>query len=161
MKKIIFVTGLANGGKTTTLKELIKKFGRQRLRANIYINNTTYHVRDCSNCDMGWENYQKRVRSLSQSKNLIYPLCLELGNKQDNDATIIEVINFLKSLEQTHELHFFVLANGTDNRKINQNYLDDLQSNYVNLKIFDPSQANMSNQLLEYLQTMTKGLNEL
>jgi len=160
MKKIIFVTGLANGGKTTTLKRLIQKFDKDYLRANITINSLIYHVRDGSNCDYSWEKYQERVKKYSYHKNLIYPLCLELGYN-NNTSSMQDILFFLKSLEKTHELYFFTLVNGAANRKIEQKYLDELQNSFFHLKVFDPSQADMSNQLLEYLQTTTKGLNEL
>jgi GTPase SAR1 family protein len=159
-RKIIFVTGLANGGKTTTLKQLIKKFNKDYLRANITINSINYHVRDGSNCDFSWDEYQKRVKKYSLNKNFIYPLCLELGYNH-NTSDIQDILLFLKSLEETHELYFFVLVNGAQNKKIEQKYLDELRNSFSNLIVFDPSQADMSNQLLKYIQNIPRGSNEL
>lgn len=155
MKKIIFVTGLANGGKTTTLKELIKKFGRQRLRAKIAISSIEYHVRDESNCDRSWKQYKDRVRELSNNKHLIYPLCLELGY-HNNTSSIQDILVFLHSLKQTHELYFFLLLNASDNRKVSAQCIDDLQDNFTNVHICNPSNANMSDKLLQYIQQISK-----
>jgi hypothetical protein len=155
-RKIIFVTGLANGGKTTTLKGLIHKFGRQRLKAKITIHANSYHVRDESNCDRSWKKYQERVIDLSKNKNLIYPLCLELGYHH-NTSDIHDILLFLKSLEETHELYFFVLVNGAQNKKIELKYLDEFRNLFSNLIVFDPSQEDMSNQLLKYIQLISQG----
>lgn len=154
MKKLIFVTGLANGGKTTSIKSLLKSFGKTRTGSNIKINGLPYQVRDYSNCDVGWDNFVQRVKKYSFNTNLIYPLCLDIQNKKENYPEIEQIFDFLSSLKKDHILYFFIIKHGKDNRSLENEYIETLKRVYSeqNVQIVDNNKANNSEELRKFIE---------
>jgi len=156
MNKLIFVTGLANGGKTTTIKAFLKLFGKIRTGTNITINGKSYQIRDYSNCDVGWDEFIKRVKKFSLNKNLLYPLCLDINNKENNYTNFNQIVEFLDSLNSNHDLYFFIIKNGNKNRSLKEEYINTIKQKYdlSKIKIIDNNLADNSNELKEFLESI-------
>jgi GTPase SAR1 family protein len=148
MKNIYFVVGLENGGKTSTIKSLLKMFDKKRTGSNIKINNIIYQVRDYSNCDIGRNRFKKRGEKYMK-RNLIYPLCLDIKNNPPFE----EIVEFLKKLEKNHKIYLFIIENGKNNRSIKENYVESLRAKFnKRLVSIKNSRADNSNQLLDFIK---------
>lgn len=156
MNKLIFITGLASGGKTTTIKAFLKLFGKNKTGSSIKVNNKSYQVRDYSNCDVGWDNFMTRVKKYCIDKNLIYPLCIDINNKESNYADFNQIIDFLNSLNTNHDLYFFIIKNGSRNRHLEEQHINVIKQQYGlgKIKIIDNTSADNSDNLKNFIESI-------
>jgi hypothetical protein len=113
MKKLILITGVANGGKTTTLKEIAN---RKRLfkKTIVKIADNKFHIFDNSNCDISIPCWLYKVQKVKEDGNLIGTFCID----SKNEVCPLEILDSPFIIEELKKLnvdvYFFVLPEGRD-----------------------------------------------
>jgi len=113
VKKLVFIVGLANGGKTTTLYRYIN---RKRLSENFTkkINGYKFHFSDKSNCDISIPCWLHKVYKIKEVDNLVTTFCIDFKKEicKLEELDINFVIKKLKSLGV--DIYFYILPDGRD-----------------------------------------------
>jgi hypothetical protein len=126
--KLILITGVANGGKTSTLKDLS---GRKRFHPNssLYIKGKKFYLFNNSNCDLSLQCWLHKVWKVKEDVNLIGTFCIDTKN-EICPLNILDdsfVITELKKLNV--DIYFFVLSKGRDDM-LDNNRLESFISTF-------------------------------
>ena len=145
MKKIIFLVGTANGGKSTTLNGL-KEHKNQHI---LDINGCKVYVKNMSNCDECFEKYLKKIKKILQKYDvLIVSLCID-EEKHKCGKLFDEICNRINQLEA--EKYFFVIKNGK-NKSVDIQKLDCFTKHDITL--CDNQSAGCIDEFLDYLNSL-------
>ena len=158
MKKLILITGLAKGGKSTTLKEFI---GRKRLHKTFIkkVSFHKFHIFEKSNCDISIPCWLYQVYKIKEVDNLIGTFCIDTKN----ELCPMEILNMdfvIKELKKLNiDIYFYVLSNGRDT-KVDMSKVDILKSEFgadkVECNNAITSDGNFSKDFEKYVEIITK-----
>ena len=158
MKKLIFITGLANGGKSTTLRRYIN---RKRLFKSFSktVNKHKFHVFENSTCDISVPCWLHKVYKIKEVDNLIGTFCIDTKN----ELCPLDVLNIdfiIKELKQINvDIYFYVLVNGRDN-SVDMKKVEILTSEFgadkVECNHTETLDGNFSEDFKKYIQTIIK-----
>ena len=159
MKKLILITGLANGGKTTTILNYLNQ-GSLSDKTFRNINNHNFAFFETSNCDTGVTCWLEKIYRINKIDNLLGSLCIDVKNEECylEEFGLDFKIKKLQGLDM--DIYFFILPNGKDNRAVDMVEVEKLKKEFGDKKVIisklQKDNGDSSEELKTIIENITK-----